>query len=555
MDKRYDAIIIGGGVNGCGVARDLALRGAKILLLDKGDLSKGTSWASSGMIHGGIRYLLSDVHTTHKSCKDSGYIQNIGKHMIFRIPLIMPKLKGSGLKGLINYEGANALFSFYDKFQPLKGGKPHVRLTAEEAKRLEPMLSDKVEAAVSTDEWGIDVPRLCVMNAVDAGLHGADIKTWTEVVSINKDSDEKNITGVTIRDTITCKKSTVNSSIVVNCAGPWVPKVAKMAGLEVKLRPAKGIHLILDRRISNMGIIVEAIDGRSIFIIPHENISIIGTTDDDYYGDLDNIRVSEDEIEYCLQAIESVLPDIRKARIIKTIAGLRPTLYETSKYEDDLTRDHSLIDHQHEGLTGFITLAGGKLAAYRVMAEETADLVCKKIPLMTKCTTHTAMLPGGEEVPNATELAKQYGVDAYAISRMISRQGQRSIEILEMIKEDPALGLYICQCEPTTEAEIRYVIRNEHVRRATDLISRCRIAEGPCQGLGCIAQTAIIFGDELDLGPEKVMQEASLLLQDKWHWRRDSISDLQMAQEELYRMIYQATFNPSQYNTNTQEVF
>lgn len=553
METGYDAIIIGGGVNGCGLARDLALRGAKVLLVDKGDLSKGTSWASSGMIHGGIRYLLSDINTTKKSCKDSGYIQNIGKHMIFRIPLIMPKLKGSGLKGAINYEGANALFSFYDHFQPLKGGKPHVRLTAKEAKKLEPMLTDNLEAAVSTDEWGIDVPRLCVMNAVDAGLHGTDILTWTEVIAINKNNS--GVTGVTIRDTISGETNTINATVTINCGGPWVPKIAEMAGVEVKLRPAKGIHLILDRRISNMGVIVEAIDGRSIFIIPHENISMIGTTDDDYYGDLDDIRVTEDEIEYCLQAIESVLPDIRKARIIKTIAGLRPTLFETSKYEDDLTRDHEVIDHQKDGVSGFVTLAGGKLAAYRVMAEETADLVCKKIPLVAKCTTHTAMLPGGKDVPDALELSKKYNVDAYAISRMISRQGQRSLDILEMIKENPALGVYICQCEPVTEAEIRYVIRNEHVRRATDLISRCRIAEGPCQGMGCIAQAAIIFGDEKKLPPERILEEATLLLQDKWHWRRESLSGFQLAQEELYRMIYQATFNPSQILKSSQEVF
>lgn len=553
MKRKYDAIVIGGGVNGCGLARDLALRGLKVCLVEKGDISKGTSWASTGMIHGGPRYLLTDVHTTYKSCKDSGYIQKIVPHMIFRIPMLMPVLKSSGLKGRITLGGADALFALYDRFQPLKGGKQHLRLDKKEVLEIEPSITPDIIGGVCTDEWGIDVPRLCIVNALDAAEHGADIMTWTEVTSILRNGTR--VCGVKVHDQIENLQLELEAAEVINCGGPWAPKVAAMAGATVKLRPAKGVHLVLDRRMSNVGIIVEAIDGRQIFIVPHENVSFIGTTDDDYYGDLDDVRVSEDEIEYLLQAMESVLPHIREARVIKSIAGVRPTLYETAKYEDDLTRDHKVLDHKSDGLSGFITLAGGKLAAYRVMVEETADLVCRRMNIPTLCSTHLKPLPGGESKPDVEWLASEYGLDAYAISRLVVRQGARARQVLEMIRENPELGCYVCKCEPIFEAEIRYVIRNEFVRRPLDLISRCRLAEGPCQGFGCIVQAAIIFGEEKKLLPEVVAREAVRMLQDKWRWRKEVLTGTELAQEELTRMVHQAVLNPHLLPDVPKEVF
>ncbi len=552
MKRQFDVIVIGGGVNGCGVARDLALRGVKVLLLDKGDLSMGTSWASSGMIHGGIRYLLSDVSTTRKSCTDAGYIMRIAPHLIFRIPMVYPVLKEEGLAGRVKLEGATALFSVYDHFQPLKGGMPHQRLTVEELKRIVPDVNPEVIGGVVTDEWGIDVPRLCVANALHAVELGAKIRTWSEVTNLLMDG--KTVTGVRWKDVVTGRIHEASSTLVINCAGPWAPKIAAMAGAEVKLRPAKGVHLVLDRRIGDIGVLASAIDGRQVFVIPHENGSLIGTTDDDYYGDPDELVVTEDEIAYLFQAVERSLPGIRGARVVKTIAGLRPTLFEADKYEDDLTRDHRVYDHKTgDGVHGFVTLAGGKLAAYRVMAEETADLACRKLRVSARCVTHTVPLPGGGEQPDATELAKEFGIDPYAVRRLIFRQGNRARDVLELVREEPRNAALICDCEPVMEAEIRYCIRHEMVRRPVDLIGRCRISEGPCQGYGCLMQAALIFGDERGLSHAEVMNEAAYMLQEKWKWRRPVLTGAQLAVEDLYRMVHQAVLDPK--GVSTKEVF
>ncbi len=539
MTTLYDAIVVGGGVNGCGVARDLAMRGLEVLLVEKGDFSMGTSWASSGMIHGGLRYLMSDVHTTYKSCKDAGYIRSIAPHLTFRIPFLMPVLDDEGLKGRVNLEGADALFELYDRFQPYKGGKAHIRFSPEEVARIEPLIAKNLVGAVITDEWGIDVPRLCVLNALDAKRHGATLASWTRVTELIREGGS--IAGIRTLDELTGEAGEARARLVVNCGGPWAPELARMAGARIRLRPAKGVHLILDRRISNNGIIAQALDGRQVFVIPHENVSMIGTTDDDFFGDPDDIPILEDEVKYLLEAMERVIPGIRNARVIKAIAGIRPTLFERAKYEDDLTRDHRVYDHEAlDGVRGFVSLAGGKLAAYRVMAEETADLVCRKLGCKNSCATHLQPLPGGEEIPDAEELAIRYGQDPYAVSRLIFRQGARAMQVLDMMREKPETGVYVCSCDPVTEAELRFAIRNEAVRRPIDLISRCRIGEGPCQGHGCLTRAAEIFGEERRLSSSEIRREALWMMREKWRWRKEILGGAQLVQEELTRMVHRS---------------
>ena len=160
----HDVIIVGGGVNGCGIARDAALRGLRVLLAERNDLAKGASGANTGMIHGGIRYLRYDVKTTKLACTDSGYIQAIAPHLLFRIPFLMPVFEGD-VFGRFLLEGAEIFFEAYDAYQPLKRGKPHTRLSKQEVLALEPGLASDVTGAVTMDEWGIDPFRLVVANA------------------------------------------------------------------------------------------------------------------------------------------------------------------------------------------------------------------------------------------------------------------------------------------------------------------------------------------------------------------------------------------------------
>ncbi len=526
MKESHDVIVVGGGVNGTGIARDLAIRGVDVALFEKRDLASGATGGCSGMIHGGLRYLLYDVDTTRHSCVDSGYIQKIAPHMLFRIPFIMP------IPHKFTAPFFETYFEVYDKFAPEKRGKPHTMLSKEQVIELVPTISRDIVGAVTTDEWGIDPQRLCAANALSASEHGAHIHNHVEVIEFLKD-EKGNVIGVKTRDRFGSERD-VLSRIVMHATGPWLNRTSKMAGVDVKIRPGKGVHLTFDRRLLNMSVILEMIDGRGSFIMPHENTSILGTTDDDYYGDPDDLRVTEDEVEYLLEGAERMLPGIREARIIRAWAAVRPTLYGWGKNEDALSRDHMVYDHEKlEGMSGIVSIAGGKLASYRMMSEEASDLICSKLGVEARCQTHVVPLPGGEETPDAAELAGEYGVSRYAVSRMIYRHGARARDVLELTRENPGLKRTVCECEPVLACELVYSMRKEWAVSLTDLRNRTRLGAGPCQAATCASRAVAVLAEEMGLSGREIQEQLLSFLQRRWRGKRPILGGVMVDQEEI----------------------
>ncbi|EKD51029.1 MAG: hypothetical protein ACD_62C00362G0002 [uncultured bacterium] len=537
----YDVIIVGGGINGCGIARDLALRGVSCLLVEKNDFAAGTSGASSGMIHGGVRYLLSDARVTRLSCLDSGIIQKMAPHLLFRIPFLITvydQPKRSGLSARLYLEAAEAYFRAYDTFASHKNAQKHTRLSPSEVLALEPrMAPDRLIGGVTFDEWGIDVPRLCVANVLDAIENGAHACNHTTVTGVG--CTQGRVTSVVLKDDLSRSVRRVSCKMLVNATGPWSPQFAKLFGVAIPMRPTKGIHVVFDRKLSQVAIVAQAIDGREVFLLPYENTSILGTTDDDFFGDLDDQRSTHDEVQYLLDAIDPVFPDIRKARVINTFSGVRPTLYERNAYEDDLSREHEVIDHaKRDQLEGVVSLIGGKLASYRIMAKETADLVAKKLGVRVKSTTHERCLPGGDELPNAKSLARDYHVSPQIVSRLIYRHGSRAIRILELIRKDASLGALVCSCEPVTVAEVQYVVTHELARTLSDVRRRTRLTMGPCQGTNCLTAASAVLAGLQHKGP----QEHEDMMRDfvkEWWWNRACVLDGDgLKQEELFQALH-----------------
>ncbi len=540
MDKvdKYQLIVIGGGVNGAGIARDAALRGIGTLLLEKEDFAVGATGGSSGMIHGGLRYLISDVHTTRKSCVDSGYIQKIAPHLLFRIPFLYPFKEGDSA---IFAELLETYFEAYDYFAPLKNGKPHARLSADEVKAVEPMVADDVAGAVTMDEFGIDPYRLTVANAVSAREAGADVLNHTEVVGLIKEGSR--VVGVRTRNRITGEYREFYADVVFNATGPWMMKMAGIAGVDLKIRPSKGVHLVLDRRFSNNGIIVKAIDGRSIFIMPHENNSIIGTTDDDYFGDPDNIPILHDEVEYLLTSIESVIPEVRKARIIRAYAGIRPTLYQYGVNEDDLSRDHRVYNHgELDDLHGFYSIAGGKLAAYRLMSQEAVDIIARELKVRKKCRTHKEPLPGGDRVPDVMAIAGKYSVSPMLARKLIFRHGSRSEDILQMAAEMKDGLMMVCSSEQVIKAEIIYVMEREMAVTLSDVSRRTRLGMGLDGGRSVLVAAEIMREHKNGDASYKswLIKE---YMEHMFKLRKSILAGYQLAFEEM--LHGEITFNPA----------
>jgi glycerol-3-phosphate dehydrogenase len=538
----FDVIILGGGVNGTGTARDCAMRGLRVLLLEKADYGVGASGNSSGMIHGGIRYMLSDRHVTALACRDSGYIQRIAPHLLFRIPFLLPfttRKEGATLRDRAAWYATEVYVGTYDLFQPLKRGKPSTRLTADELYRLEPGLRPGLHGAVTLDEWGIDAFRLCVLNALSARGHGAELRTWTEARAVLAEGGR--VRGVRYRDVLTGEEGEARAPVVFNATGAWSPALARRSGAAVPMRPGKGVHLTLDRRYSNYGVILSAVDGRQMFVMPHESESIVGTTDDDYYGDPDDLEATNDEVEYLMEGAASLLPGVRNARITRAWCGLRTTIYAYGPNEDALSREHQLHDGAASGHAGLLSIVGGKLASYRAQAEEATDRILALLGRApVACRTHEEPLPGGDDVPDAAALAQAHPIAAPVAARLVYRHGGRAREILRLVEEDPRLGLVLCRDEGILAAEVVHCVRHEQVRRLQDLRRRCRVAVGGCAGLDCARIAAQLAARELGWTPEQLGAELSDLLDAGWRERRPVLDGAQLVQEELVRGAHAA---------------
>ena len=536
----YDVAIVGGGVNGTGVARDLALRGLKVVLFERNDLAFGASGNSSGMIHGGVRYLSSAPHVTEQSCRDSGYIQRIAPHLLFRMPFLMPVK--SSRQARVMFELIDAYFRAYDDYQPLKHGKPHCRLDPGELSRLEPGLRGSIVGGITFDEWGIDGARLCVLNALDAIEHGGRVHVHSTVESIaratgGEDAAEGARYVVDARDRITQERLRVRARVVVNATGAWSPITAAVGALpqeRVRVRPGKGIHVVVDRRVTNYGIVSETIDGRQIFIYPWQNASILGTTDDDYYGDLDDVHATSEEVRYLVQGVARIFPSVRSARAIGTYAGVRPTLYSYGPNEDALSREHEVVDHAADGAPGVYSMIGGKLASYRIFAQELSDLVAvREFASTTPCSTHERPLPGGERVPDAIPLAEQYAVTPVAARRLVYRHGALALRVLERTARRPVELDVTCPCEPVLEAEVRHVVREEMARTVEDVSRRTRLGLGACGGMRCAARCGQIVAEERGLAPREGLTMAREFLVKQGRSRIVAMGPAQARQEAL----------------------
>jgi glycerol-3-phosphate dehydrogenase len=534
---RFDVIVLGGGVNGAGTARDLSMRGLKVLLLEKGDFGVGASGNSSGMIHGGVRYMLTDRKVTALACRDSGWIQRIAPHLLFPIPFLMPftsKGAGASLWEKATYYAYETYFGAYDLFQPLKRGKPTARLSAEELYALEPSLRPGLHGAIAFDEWGIDPHRLCLLNVLSAEGHGAEVHSWTEGRRLL--AERGHVRGVVWRDALTGEEGEAYAPIVFNATGAWSPAFARRSGAKVAMRPGKGVHLTLDRRWSNYGILCSAIDGRQMFVMPHGHDAIVGTTDDDYYGDPDDVEATHDEVEYLLEAVEALVPGVRRARVVRAWAGLRTTLHDWGPNEDALSRDHRLVDGAADGLDGLLSIVGGKLASYRAQSEEAADRILARLGRPpVRCRTHEEPLPGGEALLEPAALAAEHGVDAAVAARIVGRHGSRAREVLRLLRDDPRLGTVLCRSEGILAAEVIHCLRHEKVRRLQDLRRRIRLGAGACGGLDCARLAAQLAGRERGWTPEQVRAELSDLLDVGWRERRAVLGGSTLVQEELLR--------------------
>lgn len=535
-DPQFDVIVIGGGCTGAGMARDCAMRGLKTLLIERGDICSETTGTCAGMISGGAKYLL-EPKMVAMCAKESLIIWKIARNIMFRIPIIwcMTDRKMRKLGPLM----AKA-YSDYSKYR--EGGKIHV-ISKEQVLKMEPKISHpKLMGGIFFEELLVDPWRLTLHNVISAHQHGAEIRTYSEVIDLLRKGDT--IEGVVIRDRHTKRVEEITSRFVVNGTGPWVPKICRMAGIDYELRLNKGAHIIFDRRVTNMAIVCKAFEGRNCYMFPHENTTLLGVSAIDVFGEVDDIKPEYSDVEYLLHSIESVIPSIRKHRVIRSFVGVRPMLYKFGVEEGAVTRGYKVIDHEKKhNVKGFITIAGGKLVIYRKMAEKATDLICKKLGIEAPCSTHLELLPGATGEVNVDRFAEEYKMDYHVVKRLAIRHGPGVEKIFQIIKGDPSTRSSKCTCESGTEAEVSYCIQSEWACHLNDLRRRLRIGSGPCQGTACTARTISTLAKEREMDANEATIELLDFLQERWKGIWPALRGPQLSEMELKNAIYGCVAN------------
>jgi glycerol-3-phosphate dehydrogenase len=317
------------------------------------------------------------------------------------------------------------------------------------------------------------------------------------------------VTGARVRDRVRQEERRIDADLVLNAGGPWGPEIAELAGERFRLRPGKGIHLVFERRVSNLAIYARGVDGRVMFTFPHQQNSMAGTTDDDYYGDLDRVETTEDEVAYVLEAMDRSIPGIRRHRVVHAIQGVRPTLYGFGAYEDELSRDYRIIDHGKEGgAPGLFTLTGGKLAAYRLMAEDTADRLAACLGVKEPCRTAELPLPGGEAPFDPREISRRFQIGLPAALRLGYRHGAGAGHVLS--SAEGRRTRTVCACEPVLDAELR---------------------------AACGATAGAVLAEELGWSSGRAIREVSELAASRWHDVAPALDGAQVAGMEVQRAV------------------
>jgi glycerol-3-phosphate dehydrogenase len=521
-DYPFDVIIIGAGINGAGVARDAAMRGLKVLLLDKGDISNGTTQWSTRLIHGGLRYLqYYEFLLVRESLKDREELLRLAPHLVkplgFLVPVYDYMSRGKLIiqAGMIAYDALS-----YDKSLE----RHHIYDREQTLKRYPGLNPEGLKGAAFYYDGQVEyAERISVENAISAHEHGAIVLTYTKVDRIL--IEDGKATGVEFEDLLGGGRYSVHAPVTLNMAGPWVDEV--LAGMnrseERMIGGTKGSHLIVDPfpGAPQTALYVEAQeDGRPYFIVPWNGRYLIGTTDIRYEEDLDYVEASEEEINYMVEETNRVIPEANLTRddVLFTYSGVRPLPYQPEGAEGGVTRRHLLYDHAEKDpkIDGLISTIGGKLSTYPTLAREMVDEVYKKLGRKApKSHTDEVPLPGGatgDFESFAARFKATSGLTEELAERLLKVYGVRAPEVLEEAGDDRSLRVPLSP-SATVEtgllgAEVLYAFRHEMAQTLSDvLLRRTMVGLGPRVALDVDAAAAQVAVRHLGWSQERADRE------------------------------------------------
>nr|MDQ3603502.1 glycerol-3-phosphate dehydrogenase/oxidase [Actinomycetota bacterium] len=538
----FDLIVVGAGINGAGIARDAAMRGLRVLLLDKGDISSGTTQWATRLIHGGLRYLEHyEFALVRESLRDREAILHVAQHLVKPLGFLVPIYDRSSRGPLMIRLG----MTVYDALSYDRSMERHKMLSRKKVEEREPGLNEEgLKAAAFYYDAQVEyAERVAVENAISARDNGATIITYANVERLIMENGD--VRGVEFTDVFEGERYTARAPVTVNVAGPWVDEI--LADLH---RPGndenvgrfmggtKGSHLIVDPfpgAPEGEALYVEARkDGRPYFIVPWNGRYLIGTTDLRYEGNLDHVSASEDEIQYLLDETNYVIPDAKLSRedVLFTYAGVRPLPYNPEGETGGVTRSHVVFDHAKGGsvaggkvksqsaelpqVGGLLSIIGGKLTTYLNLSRQTVDAVFEKLDRKApKSTSRKVPLPGSETSDFeafAAGFRSASTIPEVLSGRLLKLYGVRAAEVLKVGEDDPELLTPLSSIVSVETAligaEVIWALREEMAQTLSDVLLRRTMAGyGPRVGLDVADAAAQVAVKHLGWEDERAERE------------------------------------------------
>jgi glycerol-3-phosphate dehydrogenase len=516
-----DAVIVGGGMAGAGVARELALRGLSCILVEKADFGSGTTSRSSKLIHGGLRYLeLFDFGLVRESLRERETLARLAPQLVRPLPFLVPVHAG-GTRSLVKVRIGLRL---YDLLTPGKRTERYRTMSREEALALEPTIrpDDLVGAGYYVDDLLLSPERLCLENVLAARRAGAHALNYAQAEELRPQPGGG--WSVRVRDLVGGDVVTIVGRVLVNAAGPWVDRVRELASVLERgrlLRTTKGAHLLLPR-LTERAIYLSTQDDRMVFVIPWREFSLVGTTDTDFADNPDRVWATAEDVSYLIAETRRVLADPRvdESNVAYTYAGVRPL----TASDGSGGRRASAVSRQHRVIAEgpddrFLSITGTKLTCFRSLAQRVGDEVARLTGKGGPSRTARLALDGSDEEAGAlevralldvTEAVRASGLEPGQVEMLVATYGRRAGAVLDLARRLPGGTERLCKSAPEIVAQLHWAVEGELTVSLQDfLLRRTGIGTGPCLGLDCAGGIAARMGALLGWTSRRIDAELS----------------------------------------------
>ncbi len=511
MRIETQVLVIGGGLTGAGILRDLAMRGVRAVLFERRDLNAGASGANHGLLHSGGRYVMTDPASAEECVRENKVLKRIASGCV----------EDTG--GLFV-----ALEEDKDEFiADFMSSADRIGLSAEladpkEVIEEEPSLHPQIKAAIRVPDASINPFLTTLANLEAAQSLGARVFFYTQVTSMERDG--RRITRVEAIQPKTGEPVEVLAEQVVSAAGPWVDQIGALAGVDVRIAYSKGSLLITNSRLVDRVINRLRPPSDGDIVVPGETVTITGTNSI-RVENLDHLRTSASEVDCLVAEASKMVPALGTARFIRAYAGVRPlVLDDPGEADREITRTFTVFDHEKDGLDNLVSVAGGKLTTYRLMAEKVVDRVCRRLGVKNPCRTAEVPLPGSEE-------------------NQVLDAGQR----LERLRVSSPDGAVICECEMVGRQQVEEIVtelrKNGHPVDPNAVRLRSRLGMGSCQGGFCGYRTIGYLYERDHVTHKKGNELLADFLEKRWNGIKPMLWGEQLRQEQLLEAIYCGSLN------------